>query len=182
MSALEIPHPSELTVDPSEPTVNPTKPISHMGESVKKSAPKSAARKAIDFFTENNKSELLARVNARLQEEDEKARGRNLQLWREERDALYAQLDEIGKAAYEQAAHDYNEKLKDGPPIEDIYHINRNQSVIRASTGLPAGQSRELSARERQHIVAQNRAAYSKQHWIYPPELSERIEHMEQID
>ncbi|KAJ7261444.1 hypothetical protein C8J57DRAFT_1513970 [Mycena rebaudengoi] len=95
-------------------------------DNVKKTAPKPAAKYAIDIFSEEKKDQIAARV-AELMEGADKAPGKNLTVWHTAREELTGQLDEKEKLLYQTIVEERNNKLRDGPSHEDIY---RNQSAI----------------------------------------------------
>ncbi|KAJ7690528.1 hypothetical protein B0H17DRAFT_1201649 [Mycena rosella] len=93
----------------------------------KRSGPKPAAKSAVDFMGDAKKVEIGEYVKQELAKQPNMVSGDNLRVWREKRDSLYAALEAEEKAEYEKQAKEYNEKLKDGSPLADIYH---NQSSL----------------------------------------------------
>jgi hypothetical protein len=89
-------------------------------DNVKKTAPKPAAKYAIDIFSEEKKDQIAARV-AELMEGADKVPGKNLTVWHTAREELFGQLDEKEKLLYQTIVEERNNKLRDGPSHEDIY-------------------------------------------------------------
>ncbi|KAJ7277926.1 hypothetical protein C8J57DRAFT_1222701 [Mycena rebaudengoi] len=82
-------------------------------DNVKKTAPKPAAKYAIDIFSEEKKDQIAARV-AELMEGADKVPGKNLTVWHTAREELFGQLDEKEKLLYQTIVEERNNKLRDG--------------------------------------------------------------------
>ncbi|KAJ7257286.1 hypothetical protein C8J57DRAFT_1235008 [Mycena rebaudengoi] len=95
-------------------------------DNVKKTAPKPAAKYAIDIFSEEKKDQIAVRV-AELMEGADKVPGKNLTVWHTAREELFGQLDEKEKLLYQTIVEERNNKLRDGPSHEDIYRLSTQE-------------------------------------------------------
>lgn len=82
---------------------------------------KPAAKSGIDFFADAAKNQVVEKARSLLPAEEANIRGKNLGYWWQARGQLYDELSAEEKNNYENAAEEYNEKLKLGPPPDHIY-------------------------------------------------------------